>query len=75
MGLSCEREVFQVEKSLRIVWGTGEVREDGRPVLRRQTIRVTADATTTDLSAAIVALSALTKHAFVSAQLVTSEQL
>ncbi len=75
MRLSCEKEVLEVEKSLRIVWGTGEVREDGRPILRRQTIRVTTDATATDLSTAINALSALTKYALVSAQLVTSEQL
>ncbi|PLV59341.1 DUF1659 domain-containing protein [Thermotoga sp. KOL6] len=64
-----------MEKALRIIWATGEVDENGDPVIRRQTITVSPNATVQDLATAVDALDSLTNRTHVSAQLVTYETI
>jgi len=74
MGLGATASVIGAEKSLVIVWDTGEIKDD-KPVLSRHTIKVEDDISAQEAYDAAYNIASLTDYTISNIYLVTQEIL
>jgi len=74
MGLGATASVIGTEKSVVIVWDTGEI-EDDKPVLSRHTIKVGETISAQEAYDAAYTLASLTDYTVSDIQLVTKQFL
>ncbi len=62
-------------KQLRIIYNTGEVNENGRPVTRRNALVVSDDATSENCEQIVMLLDSLTKYVAQEGYMVVTTQI